>query len=134
MLYRYDKNKLMFINIKKRLIHILYLFLLTNILSFFYGRYSKTPIVDRYEKEIILMSVNDESYDFSKENLVTELKRLNIKFPHIVMAQSMVETGYWESDIFNENHKYPGAPSVYSNEIIPNKSFDINDIKWHRKV
>ena len=31
--------------------------------------------------------------------------------------------------IFNENHKYPGAPSVYSNEIIPNKSFDINDIK-----
>ena len=31
--------------------------------------------------------------------------------------------------IFNENNKYPGAPSVYSNEIIPNKSFDINDIK-----
>lgn len=108
MLYRYDKNKLMFINIKKRLIHILYLFLLTNILSFFYGRYSKTPIVDRYEKEIILMSVNDESYDFSKENLVTELKRLNIKFPHIVMAQSMVETGYWESDIFYENHNLFG--------------------------
>ena len=31
--------------------------------------------------------------------------------------------------IFNENHKYPGAPSVCSNEIIPNKSFNINDIK-----
>ena len=29
----------------------------------------------------------------------------------------------------NENHKYPCASSVYSNEIIPNKSFDINDIK-----
>ena len=92
MLYRYDKKKLMFVSIKKRLLHIFYLLLLTNILSFFYGRYSKTSIVDRYEKEIILMSVNEESYDFSKENLVTELKRLNIKFPHIVMAQSMVET------------------------------------------
>jgi len=108
MLYRYDKKKLMFVSIKKRLLHIFYLLLLTNILSFFYGRYSKTSIVDRYEKEIILMSVNEESYDFSKENLVTELKRLNIKFPHIVMAQSMVETGYWKSDIFIENHNLFG--------------------------
>ena len=56
MLYRYDKKKLMFVSIKKRLLHIFYLLLLTNILSFFYGRYSKSPIVDRYEKEIILQN------------------------------------------------------------------------------
>ncbi len=108
MLYRYDKKKLVFVSIKNRLFYLFCLILITNIISFFYGRYSNPPLVDRYEKELILMSVNNETYDFSKENLVTELKRLNVKFPHIVMAQSMVETGYWESDIFNENHNLFG--------------------------
>ena len=41
---------------------------------------------------------------FSQDALVKELKRLNIRFPHIVLAQSILETGYWESRIYQENN------------------------------
>lgn len=36
------------------------------------------------------------------------LKQLNVKFPYIVMAQSIIETGHWKSNIFIENHNLFG--------------------------
>jgi flagellum-specific peptidoglycan hydrolase FlgJ len=36
------------------------------------------------------------------------LKDLNVKFPYIVMAQSIQETGHWKSGIFLENHNLFG--------------------------
>ena len=52
--------------------------------------------------------LEDDSVKFSQDNLVKELKRLNVRFPHIVLAQSILETGHWESRIYQENNNLFG--------------------------
>jgi len=46
--------------------------------------------------------------EFSEEALVALLKDLNIKYPHIVLAQAKLETGDYQSDIFRANHNLFG--------------------------
>ena len=58
------------------------------------------------EKVIIINEIEKEA--FSQEALVEELKRLNIRFPHIVLAQSMLETGHFESNVFRANNNLFG--------------------------
>ena len=45
---------------------------------------------------------------FSEDALVEYMQELNIKFPYIVLAQSMVETGNFTSKIFKTNHNLFG--------------------------
>jgi len=45
---------------------------------------------------------------FSEEKLIEYLIELNIKQPHIVLAQAKVESGYFTSDIFRENNNLFG--------------------------
>lgn len=60
-----------------------------------------------YEEKVII--INEIEKDaFSQEALVEELKRLNIRFPHIVLAQSMLETGHFESNVFRANNNLFG--------------------------
>jgi uncharacterized FlgJ-related protein len=56
-------------------------------------------------ERIILIKETDV---FSKEKVVTMLNELNVKYPHIVLAQSMIETGKWKSKIFMENNNLFG--------------------------
>ena len=58
------------------------------------------------EKVIIINEIEKEA--FSQDALVEELKRLNIRFPHIVLAQSMLETGHFESNVFRANNNLFG--------------------------
>lgn len=46
--------------------------------------------------------------EFSQENLIQYIKELNIKYPHIVLAQAQIETGNFSSKIFLENHNLFG--------------------------
>jgi hypothetical protein len=50
----------------------------------------------------------NEADPFSKDNFILMLKDLNVKYPHIVLAQSMIETGRWKSKIFLENNNLFG--------------------------
>ena len=60
-----------------------------------------------YEKKVII--INDiENESFTKEEFIKEIKRLNIRFPHIVMAQAMIESGHFQSNIFRSNHNLFG--------------------------
>lgn len=58
------------------------------------------------ETELLVLEAEDDQ--FSQDALVEEIKKLNIRFPHIVLAQSILETGYWESRIYQENHNLFG--------------------------
>lgn len=51
---------------------------------------------------------------FNEKNLATELKKQNILYPDVALAQSMLETGYFKSDIFLDNNNLFGMkhPSV----------------------
>ena len=42
------------------------------------------------------------------------IKELGIKYPHIVLAQSIVETGHWTSHIFKENNNLFGMKQARS--------------------
>ena len=51
---------------------------------------------------------------FTEKNLASELKKQNILYPDVALAQSMLETGYFKSDIFLDNNNLFGMkhPSV----------------------
>jgi hypothetical protein len=48
------------------------------------------------------------SEPFSEKALVQILEDLNVKFPHIVLAQAMLETGHFKSDVFKQNNNLFG--------------------------
>lgn len=108
MIYKYDKNKLLFIKDTKTIKFGIGIMLLLSVFSFILGRYAKIELLDDYEKEMIVVNIQAEKNKFTEEKFIGILKELNVKFPHIVMAQSMVETGHWKSNIFKENHNLFG--------------------------
>lgn len=46
--------------------------------------------------------------NFSEKKLIQEIKSYHLKYPYIVLAQSMLETGHWKSKVFIENHNLFG--------------------------
>ena len=56
------------------------------------------------EKIIVVREYNG----FTEKALVENIKSLNFKFPHIVLAQSYQETGRYSSTIFRENNNLFG--------------------------
>jgi len=57
------------------------------------------------EARLIIMK---EQNAFSKEKLKEYIIQLNIKFPHIVLAQSELESNHYKSPIFKENNNMFG--------------------------
>lgn len=86
------------------------LFLLVSIFSLFsfsYGRIMNLKNLSDFEKEILIIDINGGN-DFNQDKLVTMLKDLNVRFPHIVVAQARIETGKYKSKIFRENNNLFG--------------------------
>jgi len=63
---------------------------------------------DNFESDISVININDTLNDFSEDKLIDMLVSLNIKFPHIVLAQAKLESGNYSSKIFKENHNIFG--------------------------
>lgn len=106
MFYIYDKRQLIHrrINLVKSAGVILTAVVVVSALSYYAGRKDSVKGLTEYEKVVIL----NESDEFSKEKFAGMLKELNVKFPYIVMAQSIIETGHWKSNIFRENNNLFG--------------------------
>jgi hypothetical protein len=60
------------------------------------------------------IGVSDSYKPFSVENLKSEIVKQGIKYPNIVLAQAVLESGHFKSDIFLDNHNIFGMkkPSV----------------------
>lgn len=71
-----------------------------------YGEYKTKDIKETLIEEILY--VTEPEIQFSEENLRDYLEQLNIKYPHIVYAQAIQETGHFTSDIFKENNNLFG--------------------------
>jgi len=65
-------------------------------------------------REIINERIIIDSLKFSQDNLITKIKDMNIKYPHIVLAQSQLETGGFKSNIFKNNHNLFGMKEARS--------------------
>ena len=115
MLYYYSKQKLDFTNVThKGVIGILgYTFFL--ILSTFILTHNsdRREVIETITPEERMVVINENNTEFSSDTLIHMLKQLNVKFPHIVLAQSIVETGHWTSKIFLENHNLFGMKEAY---------------------
>ena len=100
-IYTYDKNNLQYtpINYATTFLKIALVYLT---LFLFLGL-TNAPI----EKEYITNTENvllvEDMDTFNEELLILEIKSLNFKFPHIILAQSILETGHYKSKIFKEN-------------------------------
>lgn len=106
MFYIYDKKQLIYKRIRLFKPTLIILAITAIAASIFYY----TGITHGFEKlsdveKAIIIKKTDE---FEKDKLAQMLKDLNVKFPYIVMAQSIQETGHWKSSIFLENHNLFG--------------------------
>ena len=114
MLYTYCKDTLSFRKVKPKqkhgiiigLVFLLGYITLTSMVSNAKQAGFKEALGIPIESTVVILE--DDSVKFSQDNLVKELKRLNVRFPHIVLAQSILETGHWESRIYQENNNLFG--------------------------
>lgn len=62
------------------------------------------------EPQIIKVCEYPEPYDmgFSEQALINYMIEINVKYPHIALAQTKIETGNFTSQIFKENHNLFG--------------------------
>ena len=81
---------------------------LISLTSIFIGKVIEKDRLIKGLTEPEKISMVHQADPFNKEAFVKMLKDINIKFPHIIMAQSIVETGKWESRIFLENNNLFG--------------------------
>lgn len=81
--------------------------------NFGYDRGMSDSICDlpQHEREAVIADIEDS--EFSQEALVKFLKETNIRFPHIVLAQSILETGKYRSEVFVMNHNLFGMKQAY---------------------
>ena len=107
MLYGYDKDKLIYNRVKYGEI-ILKTVVFTVAVIIVYGSGSqinrkKVEDLSVEEKLIII----DEYNEFSEEKLISKIKELNFRFPHIILAQAKLETGNFKSQSFvNGNNMF----------------------------
>lgn len=83
--------------------------------------------IQQNDKEIEIVKVCEyptpHDLDFSKEELARYLIKINVQFPHIVLAQAEVESGNFKSNIFLENHNLFGMKEA---RIRPNLAVGTN--------
>lgn len=77
-------------------------------LLFLFLGVSQAPIQTKYITDTEKVLLIEEHNLFTEELLVEEIAKLNFKFPYIVLAQAILETGRFDSKIFKENHNLFG--------------------------
>lgn len=102
MIYKFNQESLNYQKITGKLL----LYVVTGIIVFIgivllivLTRVNDIMLISTETKTIIL----NEHNEFSKAKLKEYIFDLNIKYPHIVMAQAEIETGNFTSKIFIEN-------------------------------
>jgi uncharacterized FlgJ-related protein len=107
-LYKFDEQTLTFKQVKKFRLVLLFAFV-------FFWAMGVTTLInihfnEKINKELMAIIINDSQNkdNFTFNSFKTYLKELNIKYPHIVMAQAMLETNHFQSHIFKENHNLFG--------------------------
>jgi hypothetical protein len=117
-LFKYNKKDLKlyplsFIKIYYPAIVIISILFILNLFTWnrFYNEKSKNQTIkedyynlqDENNELLGVVELLNETNEFSEENLYLVLEGLNIMYPHIVIAQSKIETNNWKHSIFKES-------------------------------
>lgn len=102
-MYKFNTEKLAYekVNIRKYIGMIVLSFLTIFILSSFIW---KEVVIVTAEKEVLLKTNNS----FSKEKLFLEIDKYSFKYPDIVKAQAILESGHFKSPVFLQNNNMFG--------------------------
>jgi uncharacterized FlgJ-related protein len=112
MIYKYDSKGLTYkkINLQKLVGIVLFFVVTLPLISFQLGKKEglqiniiELPVEDRYH---LIQETRKDTFSF--DNLVKMINDLNIRFPHIVMAQAIIESGHFQSNVFRTNHNLFG--------------------------
>lgn len=131
MIYRYCTKTMQFTPVLQKMLKFA---LLTSALlgTFtYYIGYSKgfdtgTNSLSNDEKAFIIK----EQDKFTEEKLKTYLSELNVKFPHIVFAQAVLESGHFKSQIFKNNHNLFGMKQARS-RATTNQGTELGHAVYH---
>ena len=106
MFYKFDYEQLQLVRDFKKLYISLTTVLVLLLIMFIVGRLTAINHLTTLEKEMIVVDLANDKAKFTKAKLVDLLKELHVKHPHIVMAQSILETGHWnEASRFENQHR-----------------------------
>lgn len=108
MYYKYDVKQLKFVNNKLGVKLALGTAVLLIVGSFFIGRYFQSDTLDIIESKVQIINLQKERSKFTKERFIEELKNKKIKYPEIVMAQAIIESGLGRSELFINNNNLFG--------------------------
>jgi len=116
MFYTYCKHQLNFRRIPNRKLILLLLSQVFIVVIAFMlgGNQNKEEVIRTLTPEEKLIIIREHPDTFHQDTLVHMLKELNVKYPHIVLAQSIIETGHWTSTIFRENNNLFGMKEARS--------------------
>lgn len=101
MLYKYDKEKLVFVRINSIAVLIIASLLLI-IAGLATGYTVRKKVVKETEAEVMVIMAKQN--EFNQEKFTKKIKELNFTFPYIVYAQAVLETDNFKSKLFIENH------------------------------
>lgn len=110
MFYLFDKNTLEYKRIDLRFTVPLFTILIG---LFALGMTQDDPVQPEEPRAESVPVVIDGSAEFSEQALWDLLNDLNVRFPHIVVAQARVESGHFKSKIFLENNNLFGMKVAY---------------------
>lgn len=105
MIYKFDKTTLNYKRVTGKvlvLIIALTLVLSSSVFVYTLRNINEIKFISAETKAIILREADKEN-EFSRERLKSYILELNIKYPHIVLAQAELETGGFKSFIFKTN-------------------------------
>ena len=107
MFYKFEKDTLTYRNVTQKLLLgacITCILMMILSLVIYNRKINNIRYISQETKAIIIK----ENYDFSEVKLKEYILDLNIHYPHIVMAQAKIESGYFKSNIFKENNNLFG--------------------------
>ncbi len=109
-LYVYDSKRMDYVRAYKVYAKIVGGVALAAMLGFGYAEYKHSQAINNIEyitEETRTLIINEEN-KFSEERLKQFILELNIRFPHIILAQAKLESGYFKSRMFRENNNFFG--------------------------
>ena len=114
-IYRYDPETLEYVPIDRKKIKVFRLAcILFSIAVITYSIADKKKPPPTEQEVMIILAKKDR---FTEKKFIKMVKGMNLRFPHIVHAQAYLESGGFNSPLFNENNNLFGMrnPSVRVN-------------------
>lgn len=102
MIYKFNEKTLKYDKITRKVILVIFGILLTTSLITVFLMVTKVNDV-RFITEETKQIIIKQEQEFTPEKLKAYILELNIRFPHIVYAQALLESGEFNSHIFKEN-------------------------------